>query len=208
MPRARRTDVATPTDWWEDIYRSSDVKDLPWYTPSLDVNFDKALHAHLPQRGRVLDLGTGPATQAIALAKRGYDVVATDISPSAIRKARHAATREGVRIDFRVDNVLESKLEDALVDGIVDRGMFHTLPPESRARYVATVSRILRPRGFLFLKTFSHKEPRSFGPYHFSPQELRALFASVFEPLSIEDAAFDGTLEHAPKALIAVFQRR
>ncbi len=208
MPRARTTDVATPTDWWEDIYRSSEVTDLPWYTPGLDTNFDKALRAHLPRGGRVLDLGTGPATQAIALAKRGYDVVATDISPSAIRKARHAATREGVRIDFRVDDVLDSTLEDGLVDAIVDRGMFHTLPPGSRARYVATVARILRPRGFLFLKTFSHKEPRSFGPYHFSPQELRALFASVLEPLSIEDAVFDSTFEQAPKALIAVFRRR
>ncbi len=200
--------MGTPTNWWEDIYRTNEVTDLPWFTPGLDLNFDKALRAHLPERGRVLDLGTGPATQAIALAKRGYGVVATDISPSAIRKAQHAATREGVRIDFRVDDILESKLEDRLVDAIVDRGMFHTLAPESRARYVDTVRRILRPRGFLFLKTFSHKEPRSSGPYHFSPQELRALFASVFEPLSIEDALFDGTLDQAPKALIAVFRRR
>lgn len=200
--------MATPTNWWEDVYRSSDVTELPWYTPALDTDFDRALREHLPRGGRVLDLGTGPATQAIALAKRGYDVVATDISPTAIRKGTHAADRESVRIDFRVDNVLDSKLEDGLVDAIVDRGMFHTLPPESRARYVSTIRRILRPRGFLLLKTFSDKEPRTFGPYHFSPQELRELFDPGYEVLSIEDARFQGNLRAAPKALIAVFRKR
>ncbi len=200
--------MASPTGWWEDLYRNSEVTELPWYTPNLDTDFEHALHAHLSGGGRVLDLGTGPATQAIALSKRGYEVVATDISPSAIRKAQHAAAREQVRIDFRVDNILDSRLEDGLVDAIVDRGMFHTLPPETRDGYVATVHRILRPGGFLFLKTFSHKEPRMQGPYHFSPQELRALFGSAFEVLSIEDARFGGTLRDAPKALLAVFRSR
>lgn len=200
--------MAGPTGWWEDLYRNSEVTELPWYTPNLDTDFEQALRSRLPGGGRVLDLGTGPATQAIALAKRGYDVVATDISPSAIRKARHAAEREDVRVDFRVDNVLESRLEDGLVDAIVDRGMFHTLPPESREPYVATVHRILRPGGFLFLKTFSHKEPRMQGPYHFSPRELRGLFGTAFEVVSIEDATFGGTLRNAPKALIAVFRSR
>ncbi len=200
--------VSTPTDWWEDVYRRSDVTDLPWYTPVLDPDFEHALKAHFPIGGQVLDLGTGPATQAIQLAKRGYDVVATDIASSAITKARHAATREGVRIDFRVDNILESTLPDALVDAIVDRGVFHTLAPESRPRYVAAVHRILRSAGFLFLKAFSHKEPRQQGPYHFSPAELRNYFQDSFDVLSVEDATFHGTLAAPPKALIAVFRRR
>ncbi len=200
--------MSTPTERWEEVYRNSDVADLPWYTPSLDPDFDRALRTHLPKGGRLLDLGTGPATQAIALAKLGYDVVATDIAPSAITKARHAAERAGVRIDFRVDNILESKLPDALADAIVDRGVFHTLPPESRSRYVTTVHRILRARGLLVLKAFSHKEPRQEGPYHFAPAELRGHFERSFEVLSIEDAVFHGPNARPPKALIAVFRRR
>ncbi len=200
--------MTSPTGWWEDLYRNSEVTELPWYTPNLDTDFETALRTYLPGGGRVLDLGTGPATQAIALAKRGYEVVATDISPSAIRKAEHAAAREELRVDFRVDNILESRLADGLVDAIVDRGVFHTLPPETRERYVATVRRILRPRGFLLLKTFSNKEPGMQGPYRFSPRELRALFGTNFEILSIEDATFGGTLRSAPKALIAVFRSR
>lgn len=200
--------MGLPTNRWEELYRSTEVTDLPWYTPSLDGDFERALKAHLPPGGRILDLGTGPATQAIALAKRGYDVVASDIAASAIAKARHAATREGVRIDFRVDNVLESTLPDALVDVVMDRGVFHTLPLESRARYVTTVHRILRPDGLLILKAFSNKERMREGPYRFSPSELRRYFEDRFDVLTVENATFSGTLARPPKALIAIFRRR
>ncbi len=200
--------MGAPTSWWEEIYRTSDVSDLPWYTPALDSDFDIALTTRLPAGGRVLDLGTGPATQAIALARRGYVVIATDIAPSAIAKARRAAQREAVRIDFRVDDILESKLPDAVVDAIMDRGVFHTLPPESRPAYVTTVRRILRPNGYLFLKVFSDEEPRQQGPYHFSPAELRGYFDASFDVLSLEAAAFRGTLRNAPKALMASLRRR
>jgi cyclopropane fatty-acyl-phospholipid synthase-like methyltransferase len=200
--------VPAPTSWWEDLYRSSNVADLPWYTPLLDSDFELALKMRLPEGGKVLDLGTGPATQAIALAKRGYEVVASDVAPSAIEKAKHMAAREAVRIDFRVDNILDSKLEDGLVDAIVDRGVFHVMPPESRPRYVAAVQRILRPRGYLLLKAFSDKEPRQEGPYHISPAELRARFERDFEVLSIGDASFQGLLPHPPKSLFAVLRRR
>jgi len=200
--------VPSPTNWWEDLYRTSEVSELPWYTPVLDADIDRALKEHLPAGGRILDLGTGPATQAIALAKRGYDVVATDIAASAITKARHAAAREGVRIDFRVDDILDSNLPDALADAVVDRGVFHVLPPESRSGYVATVHRILRPGGFLILKAFSDKEPRQEGPYHFSPAELRSPFEETFHVLSVEDAIFHGSLSRPPRALIGVFRRR
>ncbi len=213
-PEAKRDTVpppglpmGAPTDRWEEVYRNSEVSDLPWYTPELDADFEHALSARLPAGARILDLGTGPATQAIALARRGYDVVATDIAPSAIRKANHAAGRAGVRVDFRVDNVVDSRLPDALADAIMDRGVFHTLDPESRPVYVAAVHRILRPRGFLFLKAFSDKEPGWGGPHRFSRSELRRPFEPSFEILSLEDATFGGP-NARPHALIAVFRRR
>ncbi len=203
----RGMSVGAP-NWWEQLYRTSEVSQLPWYTPDLDRDFARALETYLKPPARILDLGTGPATQAIALAKRGYEVAGTDIAGSAIGKAKHAADREKVRVDFRVDDILASKLPDELVDAILDRGMFHTLPPGSRPTYVGTIHRILRPRGFLFLKAFSDKEPRQEGPYHFSPAELRSVFQASFEVLSIEDALFHGPFAQGPRALIAVFRRR
>jgi cyclopropane fatty-acyl-phospholipid synthase-like methyltransferase len=200
--------VPSPTSWWERLYRSSDVRQLPWFSAELDEDFAEAIRYHALAQGRILDLGTGPATQAIALAKLGHTMVATDIAESAIRKARRRAKAEGVEIDFRVDNILDSRLEEGLVDTVIDRGVFHVLPPEGRPRYVNEVHRILRPRGLLLLKTFSDKEPGTYGPYRLSPGELRTCFRESFDIVSIEDSVFPGTLPDAPKALFAVLRRR
>src|SRR5216117_202455 len=86
-----------PTGDWETLYATSDVATLPWYNPALDTDIERALKAHRLRSGRILDLGTGPATQAMNLAKRGFDVLATDISSSAIAKAKAAAKRSEER---------------------------------------------------------------------------------------------------------------
>lgn len=197
-----------PTSWWDELYRASKVADLPWYHEGLDPDFEKAIASQGTPGLRILDLGTGPATQAIALATLGHSIVATDIAPSAIEKARKAAKRAGVRVDFRVDDILDSRLENGLADLVVDRGVFHVLPPQARPRYVHEVHRILRPEGRLLLKTFSDKEPGDYGPYRLSPGELRSAFLDAFDVESVEDSVFQGPKGNAPKALFAVFRRR
>lgn len=199
--------MSQPPTWWEGLYATSDVSSLPWYTPDLDKDFERALRQHGLEGKRILDLGTGPATHAMNLAKRGFEVIATDISPSAIEKAKAAATAADLNIDFRVDDILHSKLGANLVDVIVDRGVFHVLPPDQRPVYVETVHRILRPRGWLLLKCFSDKEPGTYGPYRIAARELRGSFQKRFEITSIVDTVFDGTLKPNPKALFATFRR-
>src|SRR5207247_8685963 len=122
------------------------------------------------------DLGTGPAPQAMNLAKRGYEVVGTDISPSAIRKARAAAKAADLSIEFRVDDILTSKLPAGFVDVLMDRGVFHVLPPEKRSVYADTVHWILRPYGWLLLKCFSAKQPGTFAPYRIPGKDTGAYF--------------------------------
>src|SRR2546422_74143 len=123
--RLYRRPVSQRTAWWEGLYATSDVEDLPWYTPDLDKDFERALTGHRLQGKRILDLGTGPATQAMNLAKRGFDVIGTDISSSAIKKAKAAAKAAGLTIEFRVDDILTSKLPAGFVDVIIDRGVVH-----------------------------------------------------------------------------------
>jgi len=196
-----------PTGDWEKVYATSDVATLPWYNPDLDTDIERALKEHRLRNARILDLGTGPATQAMNLAKRGFDVLATDISSSAIRKAKAAAKSAGLSIEFRVDNVIASKLEANLVDAIMDRGVFHVLPKDKRPIYVQTVHRILRPSGWLFLKCFSDKEPGTWGPFRIAESELRGYFDGPFEIQSVVETVFQGNVKPLPKALFATFRR-
>ena len=197
-----------PTGDWEKLYATSDVATLPWYNPDLDPDIERALKAHRLRGGHLLDLGTGPATQAMSLAKRGFDVVATDISGSAIKKAKAAAKEAGLSITFHVDNVLKSRLAPNLVDVIVDRGVFHVLPKDKRPVYVRTVHRVLRPNGWLFLKCFSNKEPGTWGPHRIAEPELLGYFRESFEIRSVVETVFHGNVKPPPKALFATFRRR
>lgn len=64
------------------------------------------IESYFPPSGRILDIGCGPGREAIALAQRGYDVVAVDISAAALERARTNAAEADVAVEF------------ALVDGL------------------------------------------------------------------------------------------
>jgi SAM-dependent methyltransferase len=155
-------------------------------------------------KGRFLDLGTGPATQAIELYKLGFQVTAIDISENAISRAK----RMSKGIEFIVDDILNSKLKEDSFDYIFDRGCFHVLEPSSRQRYVDQISRILRDGGLLFLKAFSAKEPNmGGGPYRFSIDQINSIFENRFVIESFKETVYQGTLYILPKALFVVLRK-
>jgi methylase of polypeptide subunit release factors len=48
---------------------------MPWYNEKLDSDLEEELHRRKITNGKFLDLGTGPGTQAIWLAKKGFKVI-------------------------------------------------------------------------------------------------------------------------------------
>jgi len=192
---------------WDKYYREEDVESMPWYHEGLDEDFEAAIRRIGITSGRVLDIGTGPGTQAIALAERGFSVTATDVSEAAVEGARQRAAEKGVDIEFFCEDILSSRLHGGF-DLVIDRGCFHVLAPDMRPAYVTTVLGLIKPGGYLLLKCFSHLETdMQGGPYRFSPEQIRALFFNHFEILSIEDSIFHGTLENRPRALFSVMLR-
>ena len=157
--------------------------------------------------GHVLDLGTGPGTQAIALAGLGLDVVASDISGSAVRKAEAMAKKKGLVIRFVKDDILATGLKGPF-DIIFDRGIFHIFPPEKRSAYVRNVRGLLKEGGYLFLKCFSDKEPPGEGPYRLSGEDIRGSFASAFQVLSIRAGFFKSVRKPDPHAFFCILQKR
>ena len=129
---------------WDQFYRDEAVETMPWYNPRLDHDVDRMLGLMNITSGTILDLGTGPGTQAMELARRGFQVTATDISHAAVEKAAIRAGEAGLVIGFMQDDVLNSAL-DRQFDLIVDRGCFHIFPAERRADYARTVYRLLKP---------------------------------------------------------------
>ena len=82
-----------PVDFWEERYAGAD---RVWSGRVNRVLSDVA--AMLPA-GRALDLGCGEGADVIWLAREGWTATGVDISPSAVRRAAHAAAAAGLTPD-------------------------------------------------------------------------------------------------------------
>ncbi|MCP2728514.1 class I SAM-dependent methyltransferase [Limnofasciculus baicalensis] len=191
---------------WKQIYQEKEAETMAWFNPDLDADLDLALTKLNLKAGTVLDLGTGPGTQALALAQRGFQVTGTDISDAAIIRAKGIAAEKGLDIDFRQDDILNSKLDQSF-DIVFDRGCFHVFHEEQRQDYVRTVSRLVKPKGYFLLKCFSYLETRPDGPYRFTPAEIGDIFEGEFKLFLVEDTVYQGTMEVFPKALFCVLEK-
>jgi len=191
---------------WEQLYQEKPVETMPWFNPEIDPDLDRALTKLNLQSGTALDIGTGPGTQAMALALLGFKVTGTDLSAAAVSKAETKAKEKGLDIIWKQDDILNSKLEEKF-DFVFDRGCFHVLPPEQRQDYVLVVDRLINPNGYLFLKCFSHKETREAGLYRFTQEEIKEIFSSKFTVCDVQETVYHGTLEQLPLALFCILQK-
>ena len=105
-------------------YKSQQVETMPWYNENLDSDLEEELDHREITNCKFLDLGTGPATQAIWLTKRGFNVTGSDLSEAAIKRARTVYANEK-NVNFVVDDILNSNLKENQFDYIFDRGCFH-----------------------------------------------------------------------------------
>lgn len=190
---------------WENLYQEKSVETMPWFNPALDADLERALNDLNLSGKTALDIGTGPGTQAIALAERGFQVTAVDLSATAIEKAKAKAT--ALDINWQQDDILNSKLKKQF-DFLFDRGCFHVLSPEQRQNYVSVANQLLVSEGYLFLKCFSYKEIKEAGPYRFTPQEIEEIFHNQFKICDIQETVYQGTLETLPQALFCILQKQ
>jgi SAM-dependent methyltransferase len=198
--------VPRPFPNWKEIYGQQAAEQMPWYFEALDPDLERALDVQQVGPGRALDLGTGPATQAYALAKRGFSVIASDLSEQAIEQARAGAAQRGIALEAVQDDILATRLQGPF-DLILDRGCFHVLEPSDRAAYARTVSSLTKQGAWFFLKCFSEEQPGEIGPYQSSPADIESIFRASFEIVSIERTIYQGTLAQPPKALFCSLRR-
>ncbi len=99
----------------------------------------------------VLDLGSGPGTITVGLARRAARVVGVDMSPEMVREAGDRAAGEGLtNVSFEVGSVYELPFDDAGFDVVyAHQVMQHLADPVAALR---EARRVLRPGGLVALR--------------------------------------------------------
>jgi ubiquinone/menaquinone biosynthesis C-methylase UbiE len=106
--------------------------------------------------GTILDVGCGTGTLAVQLAQRAPDtrVIGLDGDPVILKRAAakaHAAEVEVELTDGLADSI---PLDDASVDCAVSTLVFHHLGPDTKARALAEIRRVLRAGGRLVIADY------------------------------------------------------
>jgi len=172
-------------DKWEQVYRKRRGKSLPWELgkprPAL-VDLIKSQRV-IPE-GKALDICCGLGTNTIYLAQAGFETTGTDISKSAVARARRKARNAGVEIRFCVGTALDLPFENHEFDFVFDMGCFHHILPADRERFIRGIHRVLQGRGHYFMVCFSDKNGPAWN--HFSRQDIPSIFSPHFRIRSID----------------------
>ncbi len=169
-----------------DLFGPAAARYEAWYaTPAgrliLATERRAVLSALRPQAGqRILDLGTGTAVFARAIAATGATVVGVDISAGMLREARRHTDVAMVRGDAQ-----QLPFADAAFDGLASVTTFEFVADRRRA--VAEAARVIRPGGAMVIGVLNARSPwavvrriRGGDPifaaaHHFRAHELRSL---------------------------------
>lgn len=142
---------------WESFKRDDWARDEDQWlesTPLIELDRAFVLEQLPAPRGRVVDLGCGTGRVSLALARRGFDVLAVDLSEAMLKHVRTQAAEEKLTIECLEANLVE--LGDISSGSCVDAVcLFSTIGmirgASHRERAMAEFHRILAPGGRLIL---------------------------------------------------------
>ncbi len=114
---------------------------------------DALIRSHNPDAASVLDCSCGIGTQALGLARRGYRVVGSDISPGQIRRAQREAARFGVEARFSVADFRDLSEVGGEFDVVIscDNAIPHLLDERDVPKALAQMRSKLRVGGLLVI---------------------------------------------------------
>lgn len=167
--------------WWNQRYRADNA---PWDTGIVPPEVHELVDAGLLRPpGLALDLGCGTGTNAAFLARLGFTVFGVDLALVALARARAKAAAAGLPANFCAGDVADLGFLPVRASFALDIGCLHSLSPDDRARYAASLARRLESGGLYLMYGMDQRADLDAGPPGFAPDEVAQRFAPHFKLL-------------------------
>jgi SAM-dependent methyltransferase len=159
---------------------------VPWDSGVVEPELVRVIDAGLLPGKTLLELGCGTGTNAIELARRGYQVTAVDYVPLAIDAAKKKAADAGVTsIDFRIADILSDDLGGPY-DVLFDRGVYHSLRDDGLTIFQSVLRKVTRPgTRWLCLCGNANEKNEGMGPPRVTEQQIRGELGGIFDILDL-----------------------
>lgn len=182
--------MTTPPSTFDEAYRTGEP---PWVIgepqPAV-VELERAGGLV----GPVLDLGCGAGEHALLLARRGYEVLAADASPTAVEQARERARAAGVDVSFVVADAFDPAGLGRFAT-VLDSALFHVFAADDRARYARALTSVVEPGGQVVVLALSTRGP-GFGP-QIDDQDVPATFSAPdWQVEDLRPSTYRGRVTH------------
>jgi tellurite methyltransferase len=151
--------LSAQTQGWESIWADLDALPEYWRTP------ERAVVAWAEQLweagGRwVLDLGCGVGRHTIALARMGFTVTATDMSPSGLVTCVAGLARAGLSAGLVRHEMEVLPFSTSAFDGVIAYNVIYHTTAAGMRRILAEMRRILSPGGWLYATAIARADRR------------------------------------------------
>lgn len=189
--RERKSITGLPPDDYKGAIAARYVTgQTPWDTgvPCSDV-LRCVAEGDLP-RGRLLELGCGTGTHAIALARAGYRVTAVDLVDSAIRQAEEKARQAGVAVEFRPGDLTQLDLGGPY-DCLLDVGVYHGIRNRDLAGFLSALARSSRPGTRWLSVAGSANDPLPDGPPRVTEADIHRELEPTFRILRTREFRYE-----------------
>jgi SAM-dependent methyltransferase len=182
---------------WEDRYARGET---PWNTGRPDPHLVQLISNWPPHRGAVLDVGCGTGSDALWLARQGFQVTGLDIAGQAVDTARERAAQTGLTLTLLQGDFLYDPIPGDDYELIFDRGCLHSCrTPESRHLFVQRAAALLAERGlWLCLAGNADAPAGESGPPRLRAEELAQVVEPHFEILELKAVRLETGLAMSP----------
>ena len=174
----------------QDMFSKAYAKgEKPWDSGEVSAELKRVLDAGLLPGKTLLEIGCGTGTNAIELARRGYDVTAVDFVAQAVDAAREKIKAANVAVKLSVADALKDDLGGPY-DVLFDRGVYHSLRQLDLKKFQQVLERVTRKGSRWLTLAGNAKEQTQYGPPRVHEHEFRAELGTLFDFLDVREFRF------------------